>query len=123
MKRIVRVVWVLAANGFVVWLTITRLSVTFYSHDSRDLEVWLEYILEIFLPCVGIILELVNWRFARWVNTGYLALTGCFLLAEAVWWRSDPFFGVLLIMSFGMFILAGLTEITYRLTKQRETQG
>ena len=40
--------------------------------------------------------------------------------SEAVWWRSDPFFGVLLIMSFGLFILAGLTTIIYRATKAQD---
>jgi hypothetical protein len=33
-----------------------------------------------------------------------------------VWWHSDPFFGVLLIISVGLFILAGITEIIYRRT-------
>src|ERR1700730_15759739 len=103
MKTTLRLVWVLAANGFVVWLTITRLSPELFSRNSQDFEVWLEFILEMLLPILGIVLELARWKFAKWVNIGYLSLAGCFWLAEAVWWRSDPFFAVLLIMSFGLF--------------------
>jgi hypothetical protein len=116
-------VWVLAANSFVVWVTINRLTGELFSRDSRNFEVWLELILEVLLPILGMIVELVRWKFAKWVNIGYLVLAGCFWLAEAVWWRSDPFFGVLLIMSFGILIIAGLTEVIYRRTRtQDETQ-
>jgi len=87
------------------------------SRESRDLEVWIEIVLEALLPILGIILEVGRWKSAKWVNVGYLTIAGCFWLAETVWWRSDPFFGVLLIISLGMFILAGLTEIIYRRTK------
>jgi hypothetical protein len=122
MKRILRLGWVLAANGFVALVTLTRLSAALSSRASRDFEVWLEIICEVLLPVVGIVLEVVRRKSARWVNIGYLTFAGCFWLAEAVWWRSDSFFGVLLILSVGLFILAGLTEIVYRLTKEHEPQ-
>jgi hypothetical protein len=122
MKRILRVACVLAINSFVIWLTTGRLSPELFSPDSPNFEFWLEVILEMVFPALGIVLELLRWKFARWLNVGYLILAGCLWLAEAVWWHSDPFFGVLLIMSFGIFILAGLMEVTYRRTKiQDET--
>lgn len=34
-----------------------------------------------------------------------------------MWWRSDPFFGVLVIMAFGMMVVAALTVIVYRRTE------
>jgi uncharacterized membrane protein YqaE (UPF0057 family) len=117
MKKTIRVVWVLVANSAVVWLTITRLSGTFSSRQSQNLEVWAEYVLEILLPVVGIVLELGGLKLAKLVNIGCLTLAGCLWLGEAVWWHSDPFFGVLLIMSLGIFILAGITEVVYRRTK------
>jgi hypothetical protein len=80
-------------------------------------KLWLEFLLEGVLPIVGIVLEFVNWKFARWVNVGSFAVAGCFWLAEAVWWRSDPFFGVLLIIALGLLTFAGLTEVFYRVTK------
>ena len=122
MRRVLRIAWLLAANSFVAWVTVTRLSAALSSRESRDFQVWLEVLLEVLLPIIGIILELFRWKYAKWVNIGYLAIAGCFWLAEAVWWHSDPFFGVLLIISFGLLILAGLTQIVYRLTKPDETQ-
>jgi hypothetical protein len=82
--------------------------------------VWLKIIWEVLLPGFGIILEVVRWKSAKWINIGYLTLAGCLWLAEAVRWWSDPFFGFLLIMSFGMFILAGLTEIICRRAKTQD---
>ena len=120
MKRAARIAWLLTANSFVVWVTVTRLSAALSSGESRDFEAWLEVLLEVLLPTLGIILELFRWRFAKWVNVGYLTIAGSFWLAEAVWWHADPFFGVLLIISIGLLILAGLTKIVYRLTKPDE---
>ena len=57
---------------------------------------------------VGIVVELVRWRLAKWVNVGYPLAAAFLWLGEAVRWRHDPFFGVLLIMGVGMLTLAGL---------------
>ena len=114
--------WVFAANGCLAWLMFARLVSVGFNGGVRAPELWFEFLLEVILPIVGIVLELVNWKFARWVNVGSFTVAGCFWLAEAIWWRSDPFFGVLLIISVGLLILAGLTEIIYRRTKQDKTQ-
>jgi hypothetical protein len=119
MKRLLRIAWVLAANGFVVWFTINRLSPEIYTLRAWDSQMWIEFILEILFPIAGIVLELFSSKFAKWVNIGCFALAGCYWLGEAVWWRSDPFFGVLLIVAVGLFVLAGLTEIIYRRTLTR----
>ncbi len=81
------------------------------------LELWFEFLLEVVLPVAGIALEIVNSEFARWVNVGALTVAGCFWLAEAIWWHSDAYFGVLLIIALGLLMIAGLTEIVYRTTK------
>jgi len=112
LKRIVRVAWVLAANTFVAWAMFTRLrSVGF---PELNFQLCFEFVFEVILPIIGIVLELVNWRFARWVNVGCFIAAGCFWLTAAVWWRSDPFFGVLLIIALGLLMVGGLTEVTYR---------
>jgi uncharacterized membrane protein YqaE (UPF0057 family) len=121
-KRIVRFIWVLAANGFVAGFTILRLSAALSSRESSDAEVWLDMILEVLVPILGVILEGIGWKFAKWVNVGCLTIAGFFWLAEAIWWHSDPFFGVLLILSLGMLTLAGLTALVYRGTKSWEPQ-
>jgi len=115
-KRIFRLAWVLAANACVSWLMFTRLrSVGFPA--ELDFQLCFEFVVEVILPVVGIVLEVANWKFARWVNVGCFTVAGCFWLAESIWWRSDSFFGVLLIFALGLLMIAGLTEIVYRTTK------
>jgi hypothetical protein len=115
LKRIVRIAWVSALNTFVAWAMFTRLrSVGF---PSLNFQIDFEFAFEVILPIVGILLELVNSRFARWVNVGCFTVAGCFWLAGAIWWHSNPFFGVLLIVAMGLLTVAGLTETVYRLTQ------
>jgi len=115
-KRIFRVAWVLGVNACVAWLMFTRLrSVGF---PELNFQLWFEFVFEVILPIVGIVLEVVNSKFARWVNVGCFTAAGSFWLAAAVWWHSDPFFGVLLIIGLGLFSIAGLTEIIYRGTRK-----
>jgi hypothetical protein len=116
-KRTFRVIWVLAANGCVAWLMFTRLRSVGFPSGGFSFQLWFEFVVEVILPIMGIALELVNWKFARWVNVGCFAGAGCFWLAAAVWWHSDPFFGVLLIIAIGLLLVAGLTEVVYRTTR------
>jgi hypothetical protein len=115
-NRVFRAVWILAVNGCTAGLMFARLVSVGFSGAAVDFELWIEFLLEVMLPIVGIVLELVNWKFARWVNVGCFTVAGCFWLAEAIWWRSDPFFGVLLIIALGLLTIAGITEIVYRTT-------
>jgi hypothetical protein len=117
MKRIVRFIWVLAANAFVAGFTILRLSAALSSRDTRDVEVWLEILLEVIFPIVGIILDGTGRKSAKWVNIGWASTAAIFWLAEALRWHSDPFFGVLLLLSLGMFTVAGLMVLVYRTEK------
>ena len=114
-KRILRLAWVLAANGCIAWVMFVRLrSVGF---PALDFQLCFEFVFEVILPIIGIVLELVNWKFARWVNVGCFIAAGCFWLTAAVWCRSDPFFGVLLIIALGLLTVGGLTEVIYRATR------
>jgi hypothetical protein len=114
-KRIFRVFSISAVNGCVAWFMFTRLrSVGF---PAFDFQLWFEFVFEVTLPLIGIVLEAVNWKFARWVNVGCFAAAGIFWLAAAIWWRSDPFFGVLLIIGLGLLVVAGINDTIYRRTK------
>ncbi len=117
MKRIFRIAWVLAANGGVASLTYFRLRSTGFYGGTLAPELLIELLFEVILPVLGIVLELVNWKFVRWLNVGCFAGAGCFWLVGAVWDRSNPFFGVLLIIALGLLIVAGLTEVVYRATR------
>jgi hypothetical protein len=115
LKRIFRGAWVSAANTFVAWAMFVRLrSVGF---PALNFQLCFEFVFEVILPIIGIVLELGNWEFARWVNVGCFIAAGCFWLTAAVWRRSDPFSGVLLIIALGLLTVGGLTDVIYRATK------
>jgi hypothetical protein len=116
-KKIFRIAWVLTANGGVASLTFFRLRSTGFYGGTFAPQLFIELLSEVILPVLGIVLELVNWKFARWLNVGCFAGAGCFWLVGAVWDRSDPFFSVLVIIALGLFIVAGLTEVVYRATR------
>jgi len=106
----------LCANGCVASLMFLRLrSVGFPA--TLDFQLCFEFVFEVIFPVAGIVLEVVNWKSARRMNVGSFTAAGTFWLAEAIWWRSDPFFGVLLIVALGLLVVAGLTEIIYRATR------
>jgi len=85
--------------------------------ETLDFQLCFEFVFEVILPVAGIVLEVANWKFARWVNVGCFTAAGTFWLAEAFWWRSDPFFGVLLIVALGLLATAGITGLVYKGTK------
>jgi hypothetical protein len=115
-KKIFRTAWVLAANGSVASLMFFRLRSTGFYGWTHTPQLLIELLFEVILPVFGIVLELVNWKFARWLNVGCFVGAGFFWLVAAVWDRSDPFFGVLLIIALGLLVVAGLTEVVYRAT-------
>ncbi len=117
MKRAVRLAWVVASNGFIVWVMSTRLFGALFNQDTQSLRSRVEFSLEAILPILGIVFEFLNLRSARRINVGYLALAGGVWLGAGIWWRSDSYDGVLLILAFGLFIFAGVTELIYRKTK------
>jgi hypothetical protein len=116
-KRILRGSWVLATNGFVAWAMFTRLRSVGFPWGVFTFQLCFEFAFEVILPIIGIRFEFANSKFARWVNVGSFAIAGCFWLAAAFYWRSDAFFGVLLIIAIGLLAIAGLHEIIYKVTK------
>lgn len=116
MKRLGRLAWIVVVNALVVWAMFVRLrSVGFPA--TLDFQVCFEFVFELFFPTVGIVFEILNWRTARWVNVGSFAIAGCYWLVAAIWDHSDPFFGVLLIIAIALFVVAGLNELAYRMTR------
>jgi hypothetical protein len=116
-KRTDRVVWVLCANTSVAWLMFTRLRSVGFPGGEFSFQLWFEFVIEVILPIIGIALEIADWKFARWLNVGCFAGAGCFWVASAIWWHSDPFFGVLLIIAVALLLVAGVTELVYRATR------
>jgi hypothetical protein len=116
MKRFGRLVWIVVVNALVAWAMFVRMRSSGFP-PRLDFQSCFEFAFEVFLPTVGIVFEILNWRIARWINVGSFVIAGCFWLIAAIWDHSDPFFGVLLITAIGLFVIAGLNKLAYRLTK------
>jgi len=69
------------------------------------------------LPILGIVFEFAGLKLARWVNIGYLVLAACFLLAEALWRLSSTDLGLAVFIALVPLVMAGITEIIYRMTE------
>ncbi len=121
LRRVGRIAWILVVNTLVAWLMFMRLrSVGFPALDFQlalSFQLWFEFAFEVILPVAGVFFEIANWKFAKWVNVGSFIAAGCFWLIAAIWNHSDPFFGVLLIMAIGLFLVGGLTELVYKMTR------
>ncbi len=110
MRRAFRFVWVLGVNGAFVYFI--------YSQHVGDSPI--VFILKAAAPAVGVVVEAAHWRFAKWVNVGYLTLVTLYWLGGAVYWWSDSYHGVLLIIGVGFMIVTGLTERVYHYTSVEE---
>jgi hypothetical protein len=84
---------------------------------ALSFQLWFEFAFEVALPVAGVLFEIANWKFAKRINVGCFVAAGCFWLIAAIWDHSDPFFGVLLIIAIGLFLIAGLSELVYRMTR------
>jgi hypothetical protein len=118
-KKILRLLWVLVANGTIIWLIFTSIFGEPVNRTTMNREHWLEFLLKAALPAVAIALELVGSRYARWANVGYLIAFGVFYCSEAARYWSDSFHGVLLLIGLALLIIGGLTNLIYRVTGRR----
>ena len=112
-NRIIRLLWVFAANGLVAWFMFEAIGRVLF---PLNFQTSFEFIFEGLIPMAGIVVEALNWKFARWVNVWSLTIAGGFWLIASLFNRSDPFFIVLLFVALGLLTLAGLTEFVYRKT-------
>lgn len=116
MKRALRLAWVLVANSAIIGFTLARLWPIFTNSTVADPEVLLELALEVFFPAMGIVVELLGWKIARWTNVGYPLAAAALWLGEAIWWRRSVWFSAFLLIGLGMLALAGITHVVYQKT-------
>jgi hypothetical protein len=119
-KRILRSAWVLALDGFIVWLLYELFFHPVYPPEAVAPQIphrWPKFLLVAALPILGIVFEFAGLKLARWVNIGYLVLAACFLLAEALWRLSGTDLGLAVFTSLVPLVIAGITEIIYRMTE------
>jgi hypothetical protein len=122
-KRGFRSLWVLFVNGFVV----RRIFISFFGDPFNRATVYtkneIEFVLWAGLPILGMVFELINSRFARWLNVGYLSAFALLYLVDAVNYWSDPYHGVLVLIGGALLVMAYITDVIYRLTKNRSASA
>jgi hypothetical protein len=71
--KLSRSIWILLANGSAVFIiyVITMTSLGSSRLDNRNRVLWFQFALRAIVPILGILLEFVGSRFAKWVNVGY----------------------------------------------------
>jgi hypothetical protein len=77
--KISRSIWVLLANGSAVLLIYLLTFLGSSGLDNRNRALWFQFALRAIVPILGILLEFVGSRFARWVNVGYFTFVGVVL--------------------------------------------
>ena len=69
--KISRSIWVLLANGSAVLIIYVMTFLGWPGRDKRNRVLWFQFALRAIVPILGILLEFVGSRFAKWVNIGY----------------------------------------------------
>jgi hypothetical protein len=69
--KISRSIWVLLANGSAVLIIYVMTFLGSSGLDNRNRALWIQFALRAIVPILGILLEFVGSRFAKWVNVGY----------------------------------------------------
>ncbi len=117
--KILRAIWVLLANGTAVYLMYrSAQQLALLDHlleqDHQNRGVWLHFALRVTIPILGILLELLGSRLAKWVNVGYFAFAGVVLSAIAILNWSDYHGRVHLLFGLPALAASLVTYLLYR---------
>jgi hypothetical protein len=85
--KLSRSIWVFLANGSAVLVIYVMTFLGSSGLDNRNRALWFQFALRAIVPILGILLEFVGSRFAKWVNVGY------FTFVVVVVFRMDFFVG------------------------------
>jgi hypothetical protein len=92
--KLFRKTWIIVTNGAAVYLLYRSFSQiallnSLLEQESRNKTRWFGFSLRAFIPAIGILLELLGSRFAKWVNIGYFFFAGVVLSAVGMLARPD----------------------------------
>jgi hypothetical protein len=84
--RALRLVWVFLVNGAAVYFFYWSSSQTaalnhLLEQDAKNKQVWLYFALQVLVPVVGAIFEVLGSRAAKWLNAGYFLIMGSYFTA------------------------------------------
>jgi hypothetical protein len=117
--RILRSTWVLLTNGTAIYLLCgSTQQVTLLNHlleqDNRNKALWFHFGLKATIPILGILLEFLGSRFAKWVNVGYFVFVGIVFSTISIWAWSDYHGRIYLLLGLPALGVAGVSYLLYR---------
>ena len=117
--RILRSAWVLFTNGLAVYLLYGSTGqVALLNHlleqDNKNKALWFHFALKVTIPILGILLEFLGSRFAKWVNVGYLVFVGTVFSAIGIWTWPDHHGLIYLFLGLLALAFAAVSWLLYR---------
>jgi len=117
--KILRSAWVLFTNGTAIYLLYagTRqdaLLNQLLEQDNLNRGLWFHFALWTTIPVLGIVLEFLGSRFAKWLNLGYFVYFGVVFTGMGI--LNLPDHHGLIILLFGVLALgvSGVSYLLYR---------
>ena len=86
----------------------------FAEQDNKNKALWFHFALKVTIPILGILLEFLGSRFAKWVNVGYLVFVGTVFSAVGIWTWPDHHGLIYLFLGLLALAFAGVSWLLYR---------
>jgi hypothetical protein len=118
MRRL-RSTWVLFTNGtaiYILWGSTRQVALLNHllEQDNRNKALWFHFALRATIPMLGILLEFLGSRFAKWVNVGYFVFVGVVFSTIGIWAWSDYHARIYLLLGLPALAVAGVSYLLYR---------
>lgn len=117
--RILRSIWVVVTNGTVVFFMYRNTQPVadlnrLLEQANSNRVLWFHFVLWASIPVLGILLEFLGSRFAKWVNLGFFLLVGLLSSYVGIWNWSDYVGRTYLFLALPAFVVAGVNLFLYR---------
>jgi hypothetical protein len=117
--RILRSVWVVVTNGTVIFFMYLNTQPVadlnrLLEQPNKNRFLWFHFVLSASIPVLGILLEFLGSRFAKWVNLGFFLLVGLLFSYIGIWNWSDYVGRTYLFLALPAFGVAVANYFLYR---------
>jgi hypothetical protein len=115
--RLLRPTWILVTNGLAVHFFYKSTSQVvllnkLLEQDNGNKAFWIRFALWVTIPILGILLEFLGSRFAKWLNVGYFVFLGAVFSAVGIWNWADRY-GII-VLGLVALAFAGSDWVLYR---------
>jgi|ERR1700675_377782 len=117
--RLLRPTWILITNGLAVHVFYKSTSQVvllnnLLEQDNKNKAFWIRFALWVTIPILGILLEFLGSRLAKWLNIGYFIFLGSVFSAVGIWNWPDHHGIIYLVLGLVALAFAGSDWVLYR---------